>query len=480
MRVLFVVPPEEHSIESSVPKQLESGKGIYPKLGLLYVASYLERHGSGHEVSVLDAYAEGLSYPAMIERIRAWRPDMVGLSVLTFNLIDSWKTARLIKELDPEIKVCMGGQHVTLYPDETLALPGVDYIVHGEGELAFTALIEALSRDLPESAKWAALREIAGLGFHGPAGPERHIHAGRIEDLDGLPAPARHLVQSSHYDHIVAEGSRMTTMQTSRGCPAACLFCDIRQTKFRKRSAANVLLELNELLDQGFDDIFFVDDTITIDKSRVFELCELIKKNGRRFHFKISARVDTVNPELLKSLREAGCYRIHYGVESATPRLLNFLEKGQTPEKIQRAFDWTRQAGIGSFAYMMIGIPTETRAEMQASIDFAIALRPDYAQFSICTPYPKTALYNAMLRDKIIPADAWLEFAKNPAEDFRVQFWNKDFSEEDLRKIQSEAHGRFYGRWSYIAREALKVRSWKSFKARASLGAKILLRQLNR
>jgi anaerobic magnesium-protoporphyrin IX monomethyl ester cyclase len=476
MRVLFVVPPEIHSIESSVPKQLESGKGIYPKLGLLYVASYLERTCPHIAIQVLDANAQGLSYHEMEALIKEANPDLVGMSVLTFNLIDAWKTTQLIKACSPNTRICLGGQHVTLYPDESLGLEGVDYVVHGEGERTFARLVQ----EIEAGEREAQLREIEGLGFHGPSGPVRHILQDKIERLDDLPPPARHLVNHQNYDHVVAEGQRLTTMQTSRGCPAACLFCDIRKTQFRTRSPEDVLLELNGLLDQGVDDIFFVDDTITIDKKRVFALCDLIVKNNRPFHFKISARVDTVNPDLLGALKKAGCYRIHYGVETATPRLLKYLEKGQTPEKIRNAFRWTKEAGIGCFAYMMLGIPTETRDEMKATVNFAIELEPDYVQFSICTPYPKTALYESMRQEGIIEDDYWREFARNPSEEFRVRFWNKDFTEEDLRLIQSDAHRRFYGRWKYIVREVSRVRSWKSFKARAALGAKILMRQLNR
>jgi anaerobic magnesium-protoporphyrin IX monomethyl ester cyclase len=476
MRVLFVVPPELHSIESSVPKQLESGKGIYPKLGLLYVAAFLESRCPDIELAVLDANAEALSYQQMGQKIHDYQPDLVGISTLTFNLIDAWKTTKLVKATVANAKVCLGGQHVTLYPDETLALEGVDFIVQGEGERCFTKLVKALE----EGAQVDDLRAIQGLGFHGPDGPEKHLLQDPIDTLDELPAPARHLVEQQHYDHVVAQGQRLTTMQTSRGCPAACLFCDIRKTKFRTRSPQNVLEELNALLDQGVDDIFFVDDTITIDKRRIFDLCDLIIKNGRPFHFKISARVDTVTPELLKELKKAGCYRIHYGVESATPRLLKYLEKGQTLDKIRKAFQWTKQAGIGCFAYMMLGIPGETRQEMRDTVNFAIELNPDYVQFSICTPYPKTALYDSMRREGIIADDYWREFASHPTEDFRVRFWNRDFTEDQLRDIQSEAHRRFYGRWQYIAREVSRVRSWKSLKARARLGAKILMRQLNR
>ena len=113
------------------------------------------------------------------------------------------------------------------------------------------------------------------------------------------------------------------------------------------------------------------------------------------------------------------------------------------------------------------------------TVDFAISLDPDYAQFSICTPYPRTALYQSMLKMGHITDDYWLEFATNPTEDFRVRFWNKNFSEDELRALQSEAHRRFYSRVTYIAREARRIRSVSELMTKARLGAKILLRQLN-
>lgn len=477
MRVALIIPPETHSIESSVPKGLESGKGVYPKLGILYVASHLEQKLPDVRLRVIDCAAERLDHDGLAARLAEEPPDVVGITTLTFHLIDTWKAVKTVKRLFPAAKVVIGGQHVTLYPEETLGLEGVDFIVHGEGERVFTWLVDALRRGAGEDE----LAKLPGLGLKGRDGaPRLNRCQDKIDDLDALPMPARHLIDLERYDHVAAQGERLATMQTSRGCPAKCLFCDIRMTKFRKRSAENVIAELRHLVDQGIDDFFFVDDTITIDKSRLVEICETIERSGLKVHFKISARVDTVKPALLEALARAGCYRIHYGVETATPRLLKYLQKQTTPEKVAQAFRWTREAGIGTFAYCMIGIPTETREEMMNTVDFAISLDPDYAQFSICTPYPKTALYESMLRMGIITEDYWREFARNPSEDFRVKFWNADFSEDELRELQSECHRRFYTRVGYIARQARAVRSWHDLRMKATLGAKILLRQLNR
>lgn len=475
MQVTLIIPPETHSIESSVPKGLESGKGVYPKLGILYVAAHLDAH---RDVSprVIDCPAERLDHDGLEARLREVAPDLVGITTLTFNLIDAWKAVRTVKRLYPAAKVCIGGQHVTLYPEETLGLEGVDFVVHGEGERVFTWLVEALER----GAGAEDLARIPGLGFKDGGAPRVNPRQDKVPDLDALPMPARHLVDLDRYDHVAGQGARMATMQTSRGCPAKCLFCDIRMTQFRKRSAENVIAELRHLVERGIDDFFFVDDTITVDRGRVLELCDIIKRSGLKIHFKISARVDTVKPALLEALAEAGCYRIHFGVESATPRLLKYLQKQTTPEKVAQAFRWTREAGIGTFAYCMIGIPGETREEMLNTVDFAIALDPDYAQFSICTPYPRTALYQSMLDMKIIPDDYWRAFARDPGEDFRVRFWNRDFSEDELRELQGECHRRFYSRVSYIARQARQVRNWQDLRMKAALGAKILMRTLNR
>ncbi|MEZ6185052.1 MAG: radical SAM protein [Planctomycetota bacterium] len=475
MNVVLVIPPETHSIESSLPKGLEAGKGVYPKLGMLYVASYLEAHG-GVTPEIVDCPAERLDYPGLEGRLRRLAPDVVGITTLTFNLIDAWKVVRLAKRLHPSARVCVGGQHVTLYPQETLELEGVDFVVHGEGERVFARLVQALCA----GGDPCALAEIPGLGYYDGENAVVNPRQDRIEDLDQLPQPARHLVDLRRYDHVAAEGNHLATMQTSRGCPAKCLFCDIRMTKFRRRSAENVLEELRYLVERGIDDVFFVDDTITIDRQRLLEICELIQRSGLRIHFKVSARVDTVKPHVLEALKAAGCYRIHYGVESATPRLLKYLQKQTTPDKVRQAFQWTHEAGIGTFAYCMIGIPTETYEEMMDTVRFAIELDPDYAQFSICTPYPKTALYQSMLASGDVPHDYWREFARAPREDFRVRFWNSRYSEEELRAFQSEAHRRFYTRFGYIARQMRRVRSLGELRVKAKLGARILLRQLHR
>ncbi len=476
MKVCFILPPDTHSIESSIPKRLEGGKGLYPKLGILYVAAYAEKHAEGVETSFIDCPALGLDPAGLARRLSAERPDLVAISTLTFNLIDAFKVIRVVKEASPETRVCVGGQHVNLYPQETLGLDGVDFVVAGEGERTFTWLVQALKANASD----AQLSAIPGLGWKRDGRMGFNSAVDKVPDLDALPFPARHLIDMGRYTHLIGKGKKIATLQSSRGCPAACLFCDIRLTKFRQRSPDSVLAEIRMLAEEGFDDFFFVDDTITINRKRLRTLAQRLAQEGPKIHFKISARVDTVDPELLDDLAAAGCYRIHFGVESATPRLLEYMEKGVQPERIEKAFRDTQAAGIGTYAYMMIGIPSETEKEMRDSVDFAVHLKAEYAQFSVCTPYPKTALYQRMLADGIVPEDYWMAFAKRPTEEFRIRFHNPDFNEEDLRRIQDECHRRFYARPGVMAREMLRLRSWTDLKAKVRVGTSILLKQINR
>ncbi len=473
MKILFLVPPETLSIESSVPKILEGGKGYYPKLGLLYVAAYYEKI-TGHRPTFIDCPAEKISQTELIKKFRELKPDLVAMSIMTFNLLDAMASAKVIKQENPNVKVCLGGPHVNLYPQETLKLPDIDFVVFGEGEPIFARLIQALEK----GGQTESLKTIKGLGFK----QKNHIQVNPAEtellNLDSLPQPARHLVDVSKYEHIIGEGQQFFTIQATRGCPAACTFCDIRKTKFRERSPENVVQEIESIMDMGVDDLFFVDDTITINKKNLMSICDLIVKRGLKISFKISARVDTINPELLTSLKRAGCYRIHFGIESSSQRHLDYLEKGQNVQKIERACKWTRQAGIGFFAYMMIGIPYETKKEMFSTVNFAKKLKPDYAQFSICTPYPKTELYFRMLEEGIVGEDYWQNFAENPSPDFKIRFWNKDFSEEELRQIQNECHSRFYRSPTYLMKQITQLKSWSDFTAKARMGTKILTQRM--
>ena len=471
-KVLFIVPPEKFFIESYVTRKLDKGREFRQKLGILYVAGTL-REGTTFEVDVLDSLADGLNSSDIKRIIKERKPDVVGFSVLTFNLLDCLDVAKIIREVSPSTKICFGGFHATIYPQETLDFPEVDYIVFGEGETTFKELVKVIDSGGDLNSK---LPSVDGLGWKNSFGTTC-INNGRkaAPKLDEITMPAHDLIDLDKYTVVLANDSKVASMQTSRGCPSKCTFCDIRLTRFRFRSAEDVLKEIEYLKSRGINEFFLVDDQFTSNKERVLSLCKLLIDKKVGIKFKISSRIDRVDSEMLYALEKAGCYRIHYGIESGSQRLLDYMEKEITLEQIRETVKNTKKAGIEIFAYMMIGIPTETKEDIKKSMDLIKELKPNHVNYSICTPFPKTALYERALAQEDEPDDYWLEFAKNPDPNFKIRTLNANFSESDLRTLQDKALRSFYSSPSIIFREIVKTASIKQFFTKAKIGLKLVL-----
>lgn len=477
MNVVFVVPPEnpDNYIESNISSRIERGREFRQKLGLLCVAAYLE-HANGIRPEIVDCLADQLDGDGLVSRLSDHEPTIVGLSVLTFNLLDCIDAAVAIKSRFPEVVICFGGFHPTIYPSETLRIPIVDFIVHGEGEEAFSELVATLGR-LPRAGKErdAALEKVEGIGWKDSVFRFPRLNSARkAPKFDQLPMPAHHLIDLEKYSVVLAD-SRSASIQTSRGCPSKCTFCDIRLTKYRYRSAASVLAEMTYLKGRGVEEIFIVDDTFTINRKRVLELCREIVASRLKIRFKISSRIDRVDGEMLEALKEAGCYRIHYGIESGSQRLLDYLEKGITVQQIRDVVRMTKEKGIEVFAYMMIGIPTETREEWMQSISLIRDLKPTLVQYSVCTPFPKTELYRRWLVGRDPSDDYWQAFAERPAKNFRIRTLNEHFSSDELRVMQDKAIRDFYIQPHVIARQLCSIGNPKIFLQKCKLALKLLL-----
>ena len=225
----------------------------------------------------------------------------------------------------------------------------------------------------------------------------------------------------------------------------------------------------------GIHEFLIYDDTFTIQRQRVLDICDEIIKRKLEFGWDVRARVNTVDREMLHKLREANCERIHYGVESGTERVLKILQKGITLEQATRAFKMTKEAGISTLAYFMIGAPTETRDEMLQTIEFAKRLAPDFVHITIVTPFPGTQLYTMGLEQGRFTHDFWREFAIEPAPDFQPQYWEENVSRPELQELVTHAYKSFYERPDYILRRLAQVRSVGELVRKARAGVKILL-----
>jgi len=467
MRVLLINPPIDNMVTTNIPPYVDEQRGCNPPLGLMYVAAYAEQH-TEYEIEILDMLAEGISYDRLESELRRRKPDIVGITTMTFTLVDVMIVADIVKAADKGVKVVLGGPHVHIYPEETIRLPEVDFLVLGEGELPFTELLQNID-------DYQSLKDIKGIVFKCKGEVINTGPRELIEELDSLPFPARHFTKINKYNSLLAKGSLATTMITSRGCPYNCLFCHRPHLgkKFRARSAINVVDEMEECVNMGIKEILVYDDTFTIDKQRVMDICNLILERGVGITWDIRTRVDIIDMEMLKALKKAGCERIHYGVESANPEILKVLRKGITLPQVASAFKMTKEVGISTLAYFMLGSPFETKEQIMDTLNYAKRLEPDYCHFSITTPFPATPLYEMGIKRGIFE-DYWREFAANPRMDFEPQYWEEDLSRDELTQLLDYAYKTFYTRPKYVLRQMRKVRSFSEFRRKAKAGLRVL------
>jgi radical SAM superfamily enzyme YgiQ (UPF0313 family) len=468
VKILLINPPRFNEVIGNNPALIEEERGFNPPLGLLYLAGYLRRHTS-NTVSVLDAQVEGFGYRQIEEFIRKEQPGIVGCTAMTLTLIDALAVVRTAKKCDSTIVTVLGGPHVHLFPRETIAFPEIDFLVLGEGEIAFCELVGAIDRP-------NALESIRGLVYKKDG---RVVETGPgdvIADLDSLPFPARELTPYRRYTSLLAKRTPVTTMFTSRGCPFRCTFCDRPHLgkQFRAHSPEYVIREIEACLKLGIHEFLIYDDTFTVNAHRVMNICEGICGKKLDIGFDIRARVDTVNREMLAALKRANCRAIHYGVEAGTERMLRVLNKGIHLDQAKQVFTETRRAGIQTLAYFMIGSPTETADDIEETFRVIEWLSPDFVHMTIFCPFPGTRAYHDGLENGIFPHDVWREFAARPDSAFQAPHWEENFSREELAGLLVKGYRRFYTRPGYVVRKLMHISSLGELKRKVKAGIKLL------
>ena len=427
-----------------------------PPLGLLYLASFLEK--SGYKVQVLDLALEPerLSSSLFLENSK---PRIVGLTSTTYNFDSALRIAEIIKKYHRDTFIVFGGAHPTIRPYDALEKDFVDCVVMGEGEITFNSLCAALLND----KEW---RENSGIAFMDNEKIKINPPQEFIKDLDSLPFPARHLVPLEKYRATPINYKRWpsTPVITSRGCPFKCTFCSnpVHGRIPRLHSPEYIVRELIFLKSEyGIKDVSFWDDTFTINKRRTRKLCALIDKEGLDLTWSCATRVDAVDLEILKIMKEAGCWLISFGVESGVDRLRKKVNKGISEEQILEAFEACRKIGIETRAFFMLGIPTETKEESQKTIEFAKRLNPDFAQFTLTTPYPGCELFKEAVSQGWSPPK-WEHF-QSYSEDGPV-YVPEGRSGKELMCAQTKAFKSFYLRPSYILNRFRKIKSYEELK----------------
>ncbi|MFC1652360.1 B12-binding domain-containing radical SAM protein [Planctomycetota bacterium] len=474
MKIILITPPNIHYIEPYAYVEADKSNAIRPNLGLLYVAAAV-KDLPGVDVRVIDMNADELTLADLGRLLVSESPDIVGFSVLTFNLLNCMAVSEVVRKNSPRSKICFGGWHPTLYPRETLAFDCVDYVVVGEGEYSFRELVQSNQACASLLDQEQGLSHIKGLGYKALDG-QLNLNSPRpvVKDLDSLPLPAYDLVDATKYSHLLACSGRVVNIMTSRGCPQKCIFCDLRRTAYRFRTPQNVIDEIQFWVRRGVHEFFIQDDNFTINRKRTIEFCRLLKDAGLKIKYKISSRVDYIDDELCDYLKKSGCGRIYFGVESGSQRILDYLQKGIDINDIKIAFKSARKHKIDCCAYIMIGVPSETQQDIDMTMNLIRDLKPNHLHCSICSPMPRTHLYAKLVEDGFIANDYWLEFAQKPDPNFKTRFASEIFNPEELRAMQNHIQKQFYFKPHIILGEIVKTRSIKQLVSKARMARKML------
>lgn len=459
MKVLLINPPELFPVQANLPPAVERLRGATPPIGLMYVAAAARAAGR-HAVSLLDAHAERLDYDALAQRVREATPDVVGVTVTTFTLLDVLATVRRVREAAPGATIIGGGLQPFLYPTETNGLGAFDYCLQGEADHTFPQLLDALADD-------ADAAQIPGVLFMRDGEPVRQPAPPPVDDLNALPFAAHDLTPIERYSSLIADRRPVGVMLSSRGCPYRCAFCSQSATGkvHRRRSPDNIVEEMAWCAELGIRYILFYDELMTVEKKHTLALCAAIRKRGLDLPWLARSRVETVDGETLEAMKRAGCDTITMGIESGSPRILQRLNRPTDPAATIELFRRARQAGLRTIAYFMIGNPDETMDDIRTSLDVARRAAPDMIHASLFTPYPATDLYAEGLRNGLFAKDIWREFSAAPSDRFRTRLWCAPGEERELINRLRWFYRRYYLRPGYIIRRLFHLRGWRDLRA---------------
>lgn len=385
MKILLINPPWQFLYGKFKPAA-KVGVNM-PPLGLIYISGYARENGY-KEIKIIDTEVSGYS----IEMVKEYNPDVIGISSVSPNFQAACNIADEIKK-HLSVPVILGGVHVTVAPKESMEkCLSFDYAVIGEGEITFKELLDAIKNNTP-------VNDIKGIVYRENNSIFQTAPRELVKDLDILPFPARKLIEYTKYNFSVPKSgiAPLTLMVTSRGCPYDCIFCASktiwgRNTRFR--SADNVIAEIKEIAALGIKYIAFSDDTFTLKRDRVIDICNKLIKENLGITWQMMTRANLFDEELLILMKKAGLVRMSIGIESGDPEILRKIKKGVTLEEIEKAYKIAKKVGIETRGSIMIGHPFETKESMMKTLKFARNLSECMQMYiNISTPFPGTELY---------------------------------------------------------------------------------------
>ncbi len=456
MRFLLINPAQDPRLTAGYYRRMLS---IMPPINLAYLAAALEQ--AGVEVAVHDDAVAGGDPAALANALRRFRPDAVGLSVVTSMMPDAARVIRGVRQAAPEAAVVLGNIHPTLYDGDLLRQGLADVVVRGEGEHTVVELCHALS------SAGGDMAQVPGVSFMREGEVVRTPDRPRIEDLDSLPLPAWHLFPLDGYRlfNFARVREPGTLIQGSRGCPYGCTYCSLKimGSRRRVRSAGSLADEFEYLLSRfGYRQPSFVDPIFPFTKKEGLDFAaEVVRRGLHREQVWITeTRADLVDLELLQALREAGLRRIMFGFEAGQDAQLRAINKRGSAQQAERAVQLARKAGVQVIGFFMLGIPGSDRASLQATIDHARGLDIDFAKFTVFTPFPGTSAHKELLARGDLPEpENWRRYTSYPSREVPPCYVPEGLSADDLVNAQRRAYLSWYLRPTVIYNQLARVRA---------------------
>lgn len=390
-----------------------------------------------HEVKIFDfnLYTDGKK--EFINCLNSFRPDFAGITFVTPLIGTANEISKIIKNFNKDIVIIGGGPHCSSFPESSLKETLLDIAVIGEGDFTI--------RDIVSNKN---LKKIKGIAYKNKDKIFINPRREPIKNLDDIPFPAHHLYDFKKYrvPSAIALRNPVAWLETSRGCVYGCIYCNKScfGRTFRVKSPERVVEEFKRIKKLGFNEIHLTDDGFTTDIERAKKICDLLIEQKVNIYWSTitGIRVDRVDLELLKKMKAAGCYRVYFGIESGSQKILDRIKKGITLEQVRKAVAWARQANIEVAGYFMIGLPDETEETMQQTIDFAKSLDLDLAKINITIPLPATELFNELDAQKLIKTYDWemFKFFSIPS----TIYDHKNLSWETIQKYYNKFYRTIY------------------------------------
>jgi radical SAM superfamily enzyme YgiQ (UPF0313 family) len=429
---------------------------LYVPIGLAYLAAVVEK--AGHELAVFDCPALSMNQDTLKSKLQDFQPDLVGVTSMTPTIQSALQSTQAAREACPNATIVIGGPHATFMDKEILTEePSVDVVARGEGE---ETLLE-LAQSATGSKK---LQDILGITFRKGRDIIQNPTRPTIKNLDDLPYPAYNRFALEKY---LLYGKLFLPVITSRGCPFQCAFCTtsrILGKEYRARSPKNIVDELEHIENTYHADSFtFYDDTLTLDKGRIFKICDEIKARHIKIPWDCQTRVDQVSKEILSKMKESNCQQVFFGVESGCQTILDAVKKRTTVEQNEKAIRMAKEAGLFVSISIILGYPGETPEMLKQTLDFIRRAEPDDVYLCIATPYPGTELRKVVEEKGWKMSSDWSKY-----DTVTPVFENPNLSDEAVHKLRSDFYDSFYSP-RYVLRHLVSGNRYGRVMARTAM-----------